>query len=399
MNASGADCQHRFTRAESRLITPLTEVQEVWLCPHVTASAGSRRGGCRWPAHPGPVPANQELTRRAGPDCNPYFCLQKPALEEQYQAKEGKDEEGEILAVLLSPSPSLPCSLLPGSAGRQMTRVCGRLITPGWVFSNLFNGSLLKKKQDEEEEEEEWRTQAEGRSLAPVARGGNLAKEQTNEEEEDAPSPLVRGQEHHFSQMSSLPDGEAPRSFLRCCLVSIWAQRSFIFTNGGTKEISELQLPEAGDSGGSNVQPNDGMSSVRVQGTLKRTIKPDTMASSSRLPSLLPLPPALRSSDFQSLIGHYSVIKVQHRQYGAPSRQLRDMEATSGRSAGPADDCNRSDRTHNEVRRSLGSRPAGGFDGDRVFLRGSLPDTSGETIDAGLEDVRKQIKPESSGFL
>ncbi|KAI4831701.1 hypothetical protein KUCAC02_001230, partial [Chaenocephalus aceratus] len=119
--------------------------------------------------------------RRTGPDCNPYFCLQKPALEEQYQAKEGKDEEGEILAVLLSPSPSLPCSLLPGSAGRQMTR-------------------------------------AEGRSLAPVARGGNLAKEQTNEEEEDAPSPLVRGQEHHYSQMSSLTDGEAPPSFLRCCL-------------------------------------------------------------------------------------------------------------------------------------------------------------------------------------
>lgn len=60
--------------------------------------------------------------------------------------KEKEDEEEEILAVLLSRSPSLPCSRLPGSAGRQMTRVCGRLITPGWVFSNLFNGSLLKKK-------------------------------------------------------------------------------------------------------------------------------------------------------------------------------------------------------------------------------------------------------------
>ena len=36
-----------------------------------------------------------------------------------------------------------------------MTGVCGCLITLGWVFSNLFNGSLLKKKQDEEEEEEE----------------------------------------------------------------------------------------------------------------------------------------------------------------------------------------------------------------------------------------------------
>ena len=46
-----------------------------------------------------------------------------------------------------------------------------------------------------------------------------------------------------------------------------------------------------------------------------------------------------------------------------------------------------------------GLDPPGAFDGDRVFLRGSLPDTSGETIDAGLEDVRKQIKPESSGFL
>lgn len=42
--------------------------------------------------------------------------------------------------------PSL-CFLLPGSAGRQMTGVCGRLITPGWVFSNLFNGSLLKEKK------------------------------------------------------------------------------------------------------------------------------------------------------------------------------------------------------------------------------------------------------------
>lgn len=73
----------------------------------------------------------------------------------EYQAREEKDEEEEILAVLLSSSPSLPCSRLPGSAERQMTRVCGRLITPGWVFSNLFNGSLLKKKHDEEEEVEE----------------------------------------------------------------------------------------------------------------------------------------------------------------------------------------------------------------------------------------------------
>lgn len=27
-----------------------------------------------------------------------------------------------------------------------MTGVCGRLITPGWVFSNLFNGGLLEEK-------------------------------------------------------------------------------------------------------------------------------------------------------------------------------------------------------------------------------------------------------------
>lgn len=34
MNANGGDCQHRFTRAENRLIPPLTKVQEcnVVLC-------------------------------------------------------------------------------------------------------------------------------------------------------------------------------------------------------------------------------------------------------------------------------------------------------------------------------------------------------------------------------
>lgn len=75
----------------------------------------------------------------------PLLSLSLSPLTE-YQAREGKeDDEEEILAVL-SFSPSFLCSLLPGSAGRQMTRVCGRLITPGWVFSNLFNGSLLKEK-------------------------------------------------------------------------------------------------------------------------------------------------------------------------------------------------------------------------------------------------------------
>lgn len=88
-----------------------------------------------------------------------WQCESEPVLTlsplTEYQAREGKeDEEEEILAVLLSSSSSFPCSLLPGSARRQMTRVCGRLITPGWAFSNLFNGSLLKKKQNEEEEEE-----------------------------------------------------------------------------------------------------------------------------------------------------------------------------------------------------------------------------------------------------
>ncbi len=74
----------------------------------------------------------------------------------EYQAREEKeDEEVEILAVLLFSSPSLPCSILPGSAGRQMTRVCGRLITPGWVFSNLFNGSLLKTKMKEKKRRKE----------------------------------------------------------------------------------------------------------------------------------------------------------------------------------------------------------------------------------------------------
>lgn len=85
--------------------------------------------------------------------CSPSSSSLSPLTE--YQAREEKeDEEEEILAVLLSSSPSLPCSRLPGSAGRQMTRVCGRLITPGWVFSNLFNGSLLKQKKKKKTQEE-----------------------------------------------------------------------------------------------------------------------------------------------------------------------------------------------------------------------------------------------------
>ncbi|KAG7502881.1 hypothetical protein JOB18_028156 [Solea senegalensis] len=43
-----------------------------------------------------------------------------------------EDEEEGILAVLISSSPLITCSYLPGSTGRQMTRVHGRLIAPGW---------------------------------------------------------------------------------------------------------------------------------------------------------------------------------------------------------------------------------------------------------------------------
>lgn len=85
-----------------------------------------------------------------------YQARGRKGKEDEEGEVEGEEEEEEILAVLLSllllP---LPCSLLPGSAGRQMTGVCGRLITPGWVFSNLFNGSLLKKKKKKQDEEEE----------------------------------------------------------------------------------------------------------------------------------------------------------------------------------------------------------------------------------------------------
>lgn len=56
--------------------------------------------------------------------------------------KEKKMKKKSWLSSSLLLCPSLALSL-PGSAGRQMTS--GRLITPGWVFSNLFNGSLLKK--------------------------------------------------------------------------------------------------------------------------------------------------------------------------------------------------------------------------------------------------------------
>lgn len=111
----------------------------------------------------------------------------------EYQAREEKeDEEEEILAVLLSSSPSLPCSILPGSAGRQMTRVCGRLITPGWVFSNLFNGSLLKKKTRWRRRRGGRRRNTGGRQVSrPSGQGSQPSQGRTSEEEEDAPTPLV----------------------------------------------------------------------------------------------------------------------------------------------------------------------------------------------------------------
>lgn len=93
-----------------------------------------------------------------------------------WQVREGKGDEAKkkkkILAVLSSsPSPSLPRSLLPGSAGRQMTS--GRLITPGWVFSNLFNGSLLKKR---------WRRGG-GRTEAGLSPSSQASRGRTNKGE------------------------------------------------------------------------------------------------------------------------------------------------------------------------------------------------------------------------
>ncbi|CAB1421020.1 unnamed protein product [Pleuronectes platessa] len=84
--------------------------------------------------------------------CSDVSCISKPccnpAYSQQYQAREGKeDEEEEILAVLLSSSPFLTCSLSPGSAGTQMTRACGRLITPGRV--NPAEEEPTKKKGED----------------------------------------------------------------------------------------------------------------------------------------------------------------------------------------------------------------------------------------------------------
>lgn len=66
-----------------------------------------------------------------------------------------------------------------------MTRVCGRLITPGWVFSNLLNGSLLKNERRRRR-----RRKNEVDLSPPVAKGTRPSQGKTNEEE-DAASPLV----------------------------------------------------------------------------------------------------------------------------------------------------------------------------------------------------------------
>lgn len=67
--------------------------------------------------------------------------------------RKGEEDEEEILALLLLflsffffffSSP-----VLPGSSRRQMTGVCGRLITPGWVFLIYLLPAYWRNKQEE----------------------------------------------------------------------------------------------------------------------------------------------------------------------------------------------------------------------------------------------------------
>lgn len=44
LNASGGGCQHRFTRAQNRLITPLTRVQKCNVAPQTSVIGGKEEG-------------------------------------------------------------------------------------------------------------------------------------------------------------------------------------------------------------------------------------------------------------------------------------------------------------------------------------------------------------------
>lgn len=44
LNANGGECQHRFTRAQNRLITPLTRVQKCNVAPQTSVIGGKEEG-------------------------------------------------------------------------------------------------------------------------------------------------------------------------------------------------------------------------------------------------------------------------------------------------------------------------------------------------------------------